>query len=148
MGTAASEEQYFLQESLFVMLHVFTIRTDNCFSMRDRSSHQRCSVKKVVLKNLAKFTGKHLCLRPATLLKRDFGIGVFMWILRNFKNTFFTEHLWTTASGRNCAMSSKIPEHWYKITISKHSRKQKLVQCPQKKTQELLQLISSEHLYN
>ena len=26
-----------------------------------RSSHLRCSVKKGVLKNLAKFTGKHLC---------------------------------------------------------------------------------------
>ena len=28
---------------------------------RDRSSHQRCSVKKGVLVNFAKFTGKHLC---------------------------------------------------------------------------------------
>ena len=26
-----------------------------------RSSHRRCSVKKVVLKNFANFTGKHLC---------------------------------------------------------------------------------------
>ena len=26
-----------------------------------RSSHQRCSVRKGVLRNLAKFTGKHLC---------------------------------------------------------------------------------------
>ena len=26
-----------------------------------RSSHQRCSVKKGVLRNFAKFTGKHLC---------------------------------------------------------------------------------------
>ena len=26
-----------------------------------RSSHQRCSVKKAVLKNVAKFTRKHLC---------------------------------------------------------------------------------------
>ena len=45
-----------------------------------RSSHQRCSVKKDVLKTFANFTGKHLCwslfsitllvLSPATLLKR------------------------------------------------------------------------------
>ena len=45
-----------------------------------RSSHQRCSIKKIVLKNFTKFTGKHLCqsiffnkvadLRPATLSKR------------------------------------------------------------------------------
>ena len=44
-----------------------------------RSSHQRCSVKRGVLKNFAKFTGKHMCWslcliklqtwRPATLLK-------------------------------------------------------------------------------
>ena len=45
-----------------------------------RSSHQRCSMKKGVLRNFTKFTGKHLCqslffnkvagLRPATLLKK------------------------------------------------------------------------------
>ena len=54
----------------------------NHFSSRliSSSSHQRCSMKKGVLKNFAKFTGKHLCqslflnkvaeLRPATLLKK------------------------------------------------------------------------------
>ena len=46
----------------------------------NRSSHRRCSVEKGVLRNFAKFTGKHLCqrlffnkvagLRPATLLKK------------------------------------------------------------------------------
>ena len=46
-----------------------------------RSSHRRCSVKKGVLGNFAKFTGKHLCqrlflnkvvgLRPAALLRRS-----------------------------------------------------------------------------
>ena len=45
-----------------------------------RSNHQRCSLKKVFLKNFRKFSGKHLCwslffnkvsrLRPATLLKK------------------------------------------------------------------------------
>ena len=45
-----------------------------------RSSHQRCSVTNGVLRNFAKFTGKHLCqslffnkdagLSPATLLKK------------------------------------------------------------------------------
>ena len=52
-----------------------------------KSSQWRCSVRKCVLKNFAKFTGKHLCqsfifnkaagLRPATLLKRNSGAGVF-----------------------------------------------------------------------
>ena len=47
---------------------------------RHRSSHQRCSIKKGVLRNFTNFTGKHLCqslffnkvagLRPATLLKK------------------------------------------------------------------------------
>ena len=60
----------------------------------NRSSRQRCSVKEGVLRNFAKFTGKHLCqslffnkdagLRPATLLKRDSGARVFLWVLRNF----------------------------------------------------------------
>ena len=44
-----------------------------------RSSHQRCSLRKCVLRNFAKFTGKHLCQSlffnkvvglPATLLKK------------------------------------------------------------------------------
>ena len=53
-----------------------------------RSSHQRCSMKKGVLRNFAKITGKHLCqslffdrvagLRPATLLKRDSATDVFL----------------------------------------------------------------------
>ena len=31
------------------------------FMKKIRSSHQRCSIKKVVLGNFTKFTGKHLC---------------------------------------------------------------------------------------
>ena len=52
-----------------------------------RSSHGKCSIRKGVLRNFTKFSGKHLCqslffdkvasLRPATLLKRDSGTGVF-----------------------------------------------------------------------
>ena len=52
-----------------------------------RSSHRKCSVKKSVLRNFAKFTGKHLCqslffnnvagLRPATLLKKETLAQVF-----------------------------------------------------------------------
>ena len=47
--------------------------------MTTRSSHQRCSIRKGVLRNFATFTGKHLCQvlfynkvacpEPATLLK-------------------------------------------------------------------------------
>ena len=55
-----------------------------------RSSHRRCSIRKGALRNLAKFTGKHLFqslffnkltgLRPA----QKSNAGVFLWILRSF----------------------------------------------------------------
>ena len=58
---------------------------------------QQWSVKKGVLRNFAKFTGKHLWqslflskvagLRPATLFKKDFGTGVFLWIFAKFLRT-------------------------------------------------------------
>ena len=66
-------------------------------------------MKKAVLRNFGKLTGKHLCqglffnkvagLRPATLLKKDSGTGAFLLICEISENTFFTEHLWTTVSG-------------------------------------------------
>ena len=55
-----------------------------CFR-KDKSSHWRCSVKKGVLKNCANSTGKHLCW------------SLFLIKLQVFKNTYFEEHLWTTA---------------------------------------------------
>ena len=65
---------------------------------------QRCSVKKGVLRNLVKFTGKHLCqnlfsskvtgLRPATLLKKGLWHGCFPVNFAKFLRTlFFIEHL-------------------------------------------------------
>ena len=51
-------------------------------------------------RHFAKFTGKHLrqslffndvaVLRPATLLKKDSGSSVFLWILRNFQEYLFS----------------------------------------------------------
>ena len=70
----------------------------------NRSRHQRCSMKNSVLRNFTKFTGKHLCqilffyrvagLRPATLLKRDSGTSVFLWILWNFQEHLFYRTPW------------------------------------------------------
>ena len=68
-----------------------------------------CSLKKGALRNFLKFTGKHLCqdlvfnkvagLRPATLFKkRDSGKVLSCGLCEISKNTFFSEHLWTTAS--------------------------------------------------
>ena len=56
---------------------------------RMRSSHQRCSIKKGVLRNFAKFTGKYLC---QSLFLRKLQTSEIS------KNTFFTEHLQKAAS--------------------------------------------------
>ena len=59
----------------------------------NRRSHRRCYIKKGVLKKIAKFTGLHLCQGLAQ---------TFYWeFFEIFKNTFFTEHLWTTTSGED-----------------------------------------------
>ena len=72
--------------------------------------HQRCSVKKDVLRNFAKFRGKHLCQslffnnkvagpQAGNFIKKETLEQVFS---REFceisMNTFFTEHLQATAS--------------------------------------------------
>ena len=58
-----------------------------------RRNHQRCCIKKAVLENFAKYTGKHLyqnliLKKVAGLLqlyqKAGSGTGVFLWILRIF----------------------------------------------------------------
>ena len=66
-----------------------------------RSSHRRCSVNKTVLRNFAKFTGKHLCqslfllklqtsgLRPATLLKKRLWRRCFLVNFAKFLRTPF-----------------------------------------------------------
>ena len=70
-----------------------------------RSSHQRCSMQKAVLRSFKKFTRKHLCqilyfnkvadLRPATLLKKRLWHRCFPVNFAKFLRTpIFTEHLW------------------------------------------------------
>ena len=74
-----------------------------------RSRHLRRSVKKGILRNSAKFTGKHLSQNLffnkvagwslATLLKKGFWHRKFSCEFNNIsKNKFSTEHLQTTAS--------------------------------------------------
>ena len=62
-----------------------------------RSSHQTCSIKKVLLE-ISQNAQENICARisfliklrerPTTLLKIDSGTGVFLWILWDSKNTF------------------------------------------------------------
>ena len=73
-----------------------------------RSSHRRCSVRKDILRNFAKFKGKHLCQslffnkvagRPATLFKKRLWRRCFLVSFAKFLRTpFFTEHLQKTTS--------------------------------------------------
>ena len=91
-----------LQKGLKQIAHIF--RYFIYISTNYRTSHRRCSIKKGVLKNFTKFTGRLLCqslffnqvagLRPATLLKKDAPAQVFFCEFREiFKKTFITEHL-------------------------------------------------------
>ena len=74
-----------------------------------RRSHQRCSIKKALLKNIAIFTGKHLCwslflikledLRACNFIKRETSPQVFSrGHCKIFKNIYFEEHPQAAAS--------------------------------------------------
>ena len=68
-----------------------------------RSSLQRCSVKKGVLRNFAKLTGKHLWQslffnKVAGLWQETLTQVFSCEFCEISKNTFFTEHLWATGS--------------------------------------------------
>ena len=74
---------------------------------QQKQSSEVC-YKKVVFRNFTKFTRKHLCqslffnkvasLRPATLFKKRLAQAFSCEFCEIFKDTIFTEHLWTTAS--------------------------------------------------
>ena len=79
---------------------------ENCKAnhILDKSSHRRCSVRKDVLRNLAKFTGKHLCLfmsgpKACNFIKKRLWNRCFLVnFCEIFKKTFCTEHPRATAS--------------------------------------------------
>ena len=58
-----------------------------------RSSNLRCFVRKGVLRNFAKFTGKHLC-QSLFFKKETLAQVLSCEFCEIFKSTFFTEHLW------------------------------------------------------
>ena len=63
--------------------------------MLDRSSHRRCSLRKDILRNFAKFTGKHLCH------------GLFMSEPKAC--TFIKKRLWQSCFPGNFAKFLKTP---------------------------------------
>ena len=84
-----------------------------------RSSHQRCSGAKGILRNFTKFKGKQLCqslflnkiagLRPATLLKKSPWHRCFPVKVVKFPRTpFLTEHLWWFLLNIHCVCFSSI----------------------------------------
>ena len=88
------------QAHVFKLLHFllpFWHKHHACYNTRNR--HRKCSVRKGVLWDFAKFTGKHLCQsllfnkaagrRPVTLLEKKLWRSVFLWIFWNFKEHLF-----------------------------------------------------------
>ena len=76
----------------FVLKESSTLQYSKKFKFR--RSHQRCSMKKGALKNFAKFLGKHLC--QGLFFNKVAGLSCEFCEIS--KNTFSTEHLWTTPS--------------------------------------------------
>ena len=58
-----------------------------------RNSHQRCSMKERILRNFAKFTGKHQCQSLVPWQKGTLAQVFSYEVCKISKNTFFTEHL-------------------------------------------------------
>ena len=61
-----------------------------------RNNHRRCSIKKGVLDNFAKCTGKHLCQSP--FFNKVAGLSLFLVNFWKLLRTVFTEHIRATTS--------------------------------------------------
>ena len=65
-------------------------------------------MKKGVLRNFSKFTGKQLC--QSLFIKKEILAQAFSCQFCEIsKDPFFTEHLWTTASVRSLVVGSNCP---------------------------------------
>ena len=90
--------------SIQVSFGFFRILITN--TLKNKSSHQRCSITRSVLRNFAKCTRENQkCsvkkVWVATLLKKRLTLVFSYEFCEISKNIFFTEHLWTTAFVRN-----------------------------------------------
>ena len=86
---------YIVDLSLVINLSIIICKNN-------RSSHERCPVRKGVLRNFAKFTGKQLCqslffnkvagMKPATLLKKRLCHRCFSVNFAKFLRTPFLQN--------------------------------------------------------
>ena len=85
-----------------------------------RSIHQRCSVRKGVLRNFAKFTGKHLCQRlfPATILIKRLWNRCFTVNFANFRRTPFLQKTsgWLLLTFNRCNLKNLL--YWWCHSIT------------------------------
>ena len=109
-----------LRVSLFMLVWTFSYmnkkRNKLLRKWRSRSSHRRCSVRKGVLRNFSKFTGKHMCKNLSfnkvagclqCYLKRGSTKVLSCEFCEISKNTFFMEHILATASEKDVFPKSK-----------------------------------------
>ena len=102
-----------------------------------KGSQQRCFIKKLFVK-ISQYSQENIFVRvsflirfqvfgPATLLKTEFSTSVFLWILWNFTNTCFEEHLRTPASAKHgvqglrsspqrCSVRKRVLKNFAKFT--------------------------------
>ena len=109
-----------------------------------KSSHRRCYIKKVVLRNFAIFTGKHLCWSLFLIkLKASHAKVWFQWGLQLYsketltqvfsyeyckisKKTYFEKYLWMAASDRavNTPLEATLyPDNHPKIMMLKSTKR-------------------------
>ena len=91
----------FRRKSLLLTMEHFSFQNlklcNRMVSSINRSSHQRCSIRKGILWNFAKFTRKQL------YQSLFFGTKVFLWIFRNF-----LEHLFYRTTLGDCFWTKKV----------------------------------------
>ena len=75
-----------------ILIKIAQNRRQKVKSLHSEAVTQKCSVKKCVFRNFAKFTGKRLC-QSLFFNKVASGTGVSCGFREIFKNTLFTEHL-------------------------------------------------------
>ena len=86
------------------------------YQTSDRSSHQRCSVRKDVVRNFAKFTRKHLGV--FNKVKKETLTQVFSCEFCEIsKNTFFTKHPGATASDLIGSYIRLPLAEWFQVTF-------------------------------